>query len=80
MKFSKLSTSVVALAVASAFSAQAADDRFIIQVDNSKKGVVKALAKKMGGEIKVDANGFFAATFDGKSLEDVKGLLNIIGS
>ena len=76
MKISKFATSVLALAVTAAFSAQAADDRYIIKVDESKKGIVKALAKKLGAELKVDGNGFFAATFDGKSLSDVKGLLN----
>jgi len=76
MKISKFTTSVLALAVTAAFSAQAADDRYIIKVDESKKGIVKALAKKLGAELKVDGNGFFAATFDGKSLSEVKGLLN----
>ncbi|WP_019026524.1 S8 family serine peptidase [Colwellia piezophila] len=76
MKISKFATSVLALAVTAAFSAQAADDRFIIKVDNSKKGIVKALAKKLGGDIKVDGNGFIAASFAGKDLSQVKGLLN----
>jgi len=76
MKISKFATSVLALAVTAAFSAQAADDRYIIKVDESKKGIVKALAKKLGAELKVDGNGFFAASFEGKSLSDVKGLLN----
>jgi len=76
MKVSKFATSVLAIAVTAAFSAQAADDRYIIKVDQSKKGVVKALAKKLGAELKVDGNGFFAASFAGKSLSEVKGLLN----
>jgi len=76
MKISKFTTSVLALAVTAAFSAQAADDRFIIKVDNSKKGIVKALAKKLGAELKVDGNGFIAASFAGKDLSQVKGLLN----
>lgn len=76
MKVSKFATSVLALAVTAAFSAQAADDRFIIKVDNSKKGIVKALAKKLGAELKVDGNGFIAASFAGKDLSQVKGLLN----
>jgi subtilisin family serine protease len=76
MKISKFTTSVLALAVTAAFSAQAADDRFIIKVDNSKKGIVKALAKKLGADLKVDGNGFIAATFAGKDLSQVKGLLN----
>ncbi|AAZ26780.1 S8 family serine peptidase [Colwellia psychrerythraea] len=76
MKISKFTTSVLTLAVTAAFSAQAADDRYIIKVDNSKKGVVKALAKKLGADLKVDGNGFIAAAFSGKNLADVKGLLN----
>ncbi|WP_137168052.1 S8 family serine peptidase [Salinimonas lutimaris] len=67
-----LAASLVALT----FSATAADERYIIQVDNNSKGIVKALARQAGGEIKVDADGFVAATFSGKSLEQVKGLLN----
>ena len=76
MDHKKFTGSLVALALSASFAAQADDDRFIIQVDNSKKGVVKALAKKLGGNIKVDANGFFAAEFTGKNLAEVKGLLN----
>lgn len=57
-------------------SAMADDNRYIIQVDTAHKGVVKALARQMGGDIKVDANGFIAASFEGKSLSEVKGLLN----
>lgn len=76
MKISKFTTSVIALAVSTAFAAQAADDRYILKVDNDKKGIVKALAKKLGGELKVDGNGFIAAKFAGKNLSEVKGLLN----
>jgi subtilisin family serine protease len=76
MKISKFATSMIALAVTTAFSAQAADDRYIIKVDESKKGIVKALAKKLGAELKVDGNGFIAASFVGKDLSQVKGLMN----
>jgi subtilisin family serine protease len=76
MKISKFATSMIALAVTTAFSAQAADDRYIIKVDESKKGIVKALAKKLGAELKVDGNGFIAASFAGKDLSQVKGLMN----
>jgi len=76
MKISKFTTSVLALAVTAAFSTQAADDRFIIKVDNNNKGIVQALAKKLGAELKVDGNGFIAASFAGKDLSQVKGLLN----
>ena len=76
MKISKFTTSIVALAVTSVFSAQAADDRYILKVDNNNKGVVKALAKKLGAQLNVDGNGFIAASFSGKNLEQVKGLMN----
>jgi len=76
MKITKFATSIIALAVTTAFSAQAADDRYIIKVDESKKGIVKALAKKLGAELKVDGNGFIAASFAGKDLSQVKGLMN----
>lgn len=76
MKLNKFSASIIAASIATSFAASAANDRYIIQVDDSKKGVVKALAKQLGGEINVDSTGFFAATFSGKDLEQVKGLLN----
>jgi serine protease len=77
MKLNKLSTIATASLLAMGVTtAAAASDRVIIQVDNSKKGVVKALAKQLGGEVKVDADGFIAAQFSGKSLSEIKGLLN----
>jgi subtilisin family serine protease len=76
MKLTKISSALIALSLGVAASAQAADERYVIQVDNGNKGVVKALAKKLGGDIKLDGNGFFAATFSGKDLAQVKGLLN----
>lgn len=74
-KLTKLSAATL-LAIGTSSAAMADDNRYIIQVDAAKKGVVKALARKMGGDIKVDSNGFIAATFAGKSLDQVKGLLN----
>lgn len=76
MKISKFTNSIIAIAVTSAFTAQAADDRYIIKVDESKKGIVKALAKKFNADLKIDGNGFIAASFAGKSLAEVKGLMN----
>lgn len=64
------------LILSSAHALAASNDRYIIQVDNNGKGIVKALAKQAGAEIHVDADGFIAATFSGKSLNEVKGLLN----
>jgi len=68
--------SVVAFSVLSALSTQALADRVIVQVDNDKKGLVKALIKKTGGQVNVDSNGFVAATFDSADLASIKGLLN----
>ncbi len=74
-KLTKLSAATL-IALGASSSVLADDSRYIVQVDASKKGVVKALTKKMGGELKTEGNGFFAAEFSGKSLEEVKGLLN----
>lgn len=67
---------LLALGIGMAMTANAADDRYVIQVDAEHKGVVKALAKKLGGEIHAEGNRFFSATFSGKDLATVKGLLN----
>ncbi len=71
-----LNKSLIAMGICLSFGAHAADDRYIIQVDSANKGVVKNLAKKLGAEINVEGQEFFAATFTGKDLEAVKGLLN----
>ena len=76
MKLSKVAGAIMALSVSVSTSVIADDDRYIIQVDSSKKGVIKALTKQLGGQIHVDGNGFIAATFSGKDLAQVKGLLN----
>lgn len=76
MKLSLLSSAMLALTVGVTATSQAADDRYVIQVDQQKKGIVKALAKQLGAQIHVDGDGFIAATFTGKDLAQVKGLLN----
>ncbi|QDO85254.1 S8 family serine peptidase [Shewanella psychropiezotolerans] len=76
MKLSKIAGAIMALTVSVSTSVIADDDRYIIQVDSSNKGVIKALTKQLGGQIHVDGNGFIAATFSGKELAQVKGLLN----
>lgn len=76
MKLSKIAGAIMALSVSVSTSVIADDDRYIIQVDSSNKGVIKALTKQFGGQIHVDGNGFIAATFSGKDLAQVKGLLN----
>lgn len=76
MNTNKLALALIISGLCTTGSVAAANDRYIIQVDNNKKGVVKALAKKLGGDIKVDGNGFIAAQFTGHDLASVKGLLN----
>lgn len=75
MKSNKLKPLVVATLLALGINAAQAADRYIIQVDNAGKGVVKALTKQLGGDIKVDADGFIAAEFAGMSLDKLKGVL-----
>lgn len=76
MKLKTFTTTMMASAIAASFSAQAINDRYIIQVDNPSKGIIKALAKQHGADIKIDSDGFIAATFTGKTLDQVKGLMN----
>lgn len=76
MKLSKIAGAIIALTVSVSTTATADDNRYIIQVDNGNKGVVKALANRLGAEIHLDGNGFISATFAGKDLSQVKGLLN----
>ncbi|CAE6887460.1 COG1404 Subtilisin-like serine proteases [Vibrio sp. B1FLJ16] len=71
-----LNKSLIAMGICLSFGAHAADDRYIIQVDSANKGVVKNLAKKLGADINIEGQEFFAATFTGKDLATVKGLLN----
>lgn len=59
-RLTKISAATL-LALSASGAAVADDDRFIVQVDAAKKGVVKALTRQMGGDIKVDADGFIAA-------------------
>ncbi|KKL58278.1 hypothetical protein LCGC14_2226980, partial [marine sediment metagenome] len=76
MNTNKLALALIISGLCTTGSVAAANDRYIIQVDNNKKGVVKALAKNLGGDIKVDGNGFIAAQFTGHDLASIKGLLN----
>ena len=74
-KITKLSAATL-LALGTAGAAIADDNRYVIQIDNNGKGIVKALAAQAGGQIHIDGKGFIAATFQGKSLDDVKGVMN----
>ncbi|KZK70441.1 alkaline serine protease [Shewanella baltica] len=76
MKLTKIASAIIALSVGVITQVQADDHRYVIQVEAGHKGVVKALAKKLGGNIKLEGDQFIAATFTGKDLAQVKGLLN----
>jgi subtilisin family serine protease len=68
--------SALFLALATHSHASPDQHRYIIQVDNGNKGLVTALTKQMGGELKLSSNGFIAASFNGKDINQVRGLLN----
>ena len=73
-KLSKLSLATV-IALGST-SAMADDNRYIIQFEaDAKAPAVKALAEQLGGKVNVEAKGFIAVTFDGKSTDQIKGLM-----
>lgn len=74
--FTALTATILASTIAMSLPASAANERYVIQVDSLSKGIVKALVKQHGANIHVDSDGFIAATFNGTSLEEVKGLLN----
>ena len=77
-KLTKLSIATL-IALGSSSAAMADDNRYIIKVEAGKEANVKALAAKMGGEIKVDAKGFIAVSFSSKSAvkskQDLQGLM-----
>src|SRR3989338_7329849 len=75
MKISKLNKISFATLMALGCTTVAAADRVIIQVDNANKGIITALTKQLGGEVKVDADGFIAAQFNGRSVDEIKGIL-----
>ena len=73
-----IKVSPLALAVASTltFSSAAFAERVIVQVDNANKGLITAMTRQAGGDVKVDADGFVAVEFKGKSFDEVKGIFN----
>ena len=71
----RLTPLAAACIIAMSATVAQAQERYVIQVDNNGKGIVKALTKQNGGHIKVEGDGFIAAQFDGFSLEQVKGVL-----
>ncbi|QDF67191.1 alkaline serine protease [Shewanella sp. SNU WT4] len=75
MKLTRIASGIMVLSVGVITQVQADDHRYVIEVAAGHQGVVKALAKKLGGDIKLEGDAFFAATFTGKDLAQVKGLL-----
>jgi len=75
MKRSKIVIAALALVFSSTMVTSSIAQRYTIQVDNANKGVIKALTKKLGGDIHVDASGFIAASFTDQDLTQVRGLL-----
>lgn len=75
MKLTKITSAIITLSAGVIAQAQADDNRYVIEVEAGHQGVVKALAKKLGGEIKLEGGEFIAVTFAGKDLSQVKGLL-----
>lgn len=72
----KFRTSLITLAIISSFSFSSNAQRVVIQVDNESKGIVKAIAKRLGGDIHIDSDGFIAVSFEDKTLDQIKGIMN----
>lgn len=76
MNFKKIAPLAAAvLAAVSYTQAAQASDRVILQVDNANKGIVTALTRQLGGEVKLEADGFISVQFEGKSFDEIKGIL-----
>lgn len=72
----KIAPLAIAVASSLTFSTTAQAERVILQVDNLNKGIVIAITKQSGGVVKVDADGFVAVEFAGKTFEELKGIFN----
>ena len=76
MKLIKVAPIAAAVFASLSFSqAAAAAERVILQVDNANKGIVTALSRQLGGEVKLEADGFISVEFEGKSFDEIKGIL-----
>lgn len=72
----KFTPAAVAMACALTFSQTAQAERVILQVDNLNKGIITAMIKQSGGVVQVDADGFVAVEFEGKTFEELQGIFN----
>jgi len=75
-KLIKIAPLAIAVASTLTFSTAAHAERVILQIDNSNKGIINAITRQAGGEVKVDADGFVAVEIPGKSFEELKGIFN----
>lgn len=75
-KLIKIAPLAIAVASTLTFSTTAQAERVILQVDNLNKGIITAITRQAGGEVKVDADGFIAVEVPAKSFEELKGIFN----
>lgn len=75
-QLTKLAPIALAMASALTFSTLAHAERVILQVDNLNKGIINAMIKQTGGTVKVDADGFIAVEFEGKTFDELQGIFN----
>lgn len=75
-KLIKIAPLAIAVASTLTFATTAQAERVILQVDNLNKGIITAITRQAGGEVKVDADGFIAVEVPGKSFEELKGIFN----
>lgn len=69
----KHSLSILFLSMSSFY---ASAERIVVEFDPSSKGNIESLINKKNGEIKVNSKNFISANFNGKSINEIKGLLN----
>jgi len=76
MKLIKVAPIAAAVFASLSFSqAATAAERVILQVDNANKGIVTALSRQLGGEVKLEADGFISVEFADKSFDELTGIL-----
>ncbi|MFN6972538.1 MAG: alkaline serine protease, partial [Rheinheimera sp.] len=64
-KLIKIAPLAIAVASTLTFSTAVHAERVILQVDNLNKGIINAITRQAGGEVKVDADGFVAVEIPG---------------
>jgi subtilisin family serine protease len=76
MNFTKVAPIAAAVLASLSFTQVAsASERVILQVDNANKGIVTALTRQLGGQVKLEADGFISVEFTNKSFDELTGIL-----